>query len=65
MARGEEYIPPPASAEADKNRRMKAVATKLGEMLAKIDADKEINAKDRRSSKRKAEAIASEEAGCT
>ena len=40
------------------------VAKKLRDELAQLEANTEINAKERRSAKRKAEAIAAEESGC-
>ncbi|KAL7429263.1 hypothetical protein ACHAXM_001611 [Skeletonema potamos] len=40
------------------------VAKKLRDELAQLEANTEINAKERRSAKRKAEAIATEETGC-
>lgn len=39
-------------------------AKKLREELSQLEANKDINAKERRSAKRKAEAIAAEESGC-
>mmetsp|Transcript_31700 Transcript_31700/g.48603 ORF Transcript_31700/g.48603 Transcript_31700/m.48603 type:complete len:449 (-) Transcript_31700:35-1381(-) len=61
-ARGEEYQIP-ISDSATNLRKLEA-ASKLSKELEKIETNEELKAKDRRSSKRKAEAIAAEEAGC-
>ena len=78
-ARGEEYeyVAPPkdeseSTSEArndqnddDKDDTVKlAAARKLRKELADIETNQELKSKDRRSAKRRAEAIASEEAGC-
>ena len=70
--RGEEYVAPilnvppldePSNtANQQDSSKLKAV-TKLNKALDSIDKDEEMRAKDRRSAKRKAEAIAIEESG--
>lgn len=69
-ARGEDYIPPvreEPKLEKDKSEaKKKLVAAKtLTAEIQRIDGSEELKAKERRSAKRKAEAIASEESGCT
>lgn len=63
-ARGEEYHEPPESVESKKKARMLPAAVELRKQLHSIEQNETLKAKDRRSAKRKAEAIASEEAGC-
>ncbi|KAL3805805.1 hypothetical protein HJC23_007766 [Cyclotella cryptica] len=78
-ARGESYTPPPPKpttslevSQHDENddndehaMRKSAAAQKLERTLADIDNNVDgLNSKDRRTAKRKAEAIAAEEAGC-
>lgn len=76
-ARGEDYTPPPAPPPALKEEsssktppkssdsKKRSAAKKLLEELARVDAAEDLKAKERRSAKRKAEAIAAEKAGCT
>jgi len=61
-ARGEEYHPP--QLESATNSGKMVAASKLLQELENIDANEKLKAKDRRSARRKAEAIAAEEAGC-
>eukprot|EP00934_Nitzschia_sp_Nitz4_P004469 Nitzschia sp. Nitz4//scaffold328_size19456//6288//7655//NITZ4_008719-RA/size19456-processed-gene-0.16-mRNA-1//-1//CDS//3329547968//4459//frame0 len=72
-ARGQEYTPPPPTEKPDKpvkaapgkpdeNEQRCTIAEKLLKELKEIDESSELKSKDRRSAKRKAEAIASEEA---
>jgi hypothetical protein len=72
-ARGEEYtyVPPPPRPSADKpvegkkkeEQRLGDLAKQLDKELKSIDEDSNLPSKDRRSAKRKAEAVAAEEAG--
>lgn len=75
-ARGEEYVAPPqnagestslleAPAAREQNELRTRAATKLLKELESIESNQELKSKERRSAKRKAEAIASEQAGCT
>lgn len=72
-ARGETYDYTPSAKPADEStnkdeaqRTKAAAAEKLVKTLAEIENNaNNLNSKDRRTAKRKAEAIASEEAGCT
>ena len=69
-ARGEDYVPPVREEsklerdESDAKKKLRA-AKRLSSEIQRIEASEELKAKERRSAKRKAEAIASEEAGCT
>lgn len=70
-ARGETYIPPkqeestePAPNVKSNNTKKLAAAKKLSKELQRIEKTEDLKAKDRRSAKRKAEAIAQEESGC-
>lgn len=73
-ARGEDYVPyvpPPtdftfAVEKADNNdARRLAVARKLRKEMDAVEKNKEMKSKERRAAKRKAEAIAAEETGCS
>jgi hypothetical protein len=71
-ARGEEYVAPPKKEAKDTKKengsggtKQEKVALRLHRELLKIEQDTEMNAKTRRSAKRKVEAIAAEDAGCT
>jgi RNA recognition motif-containing protein len=72
-ARGEEYVyvPPPTDVasegeKADKNdTRRLGIARKLRKELDTVENNEEMKSKERRAVKRKAEAIAAEEAGCS
>ena len=70
-ARGEDYVPPStdftfAVEKADNNdARRLAVARKLRKEMDAVEKNKEMKSKERRAAKRKAEAIAAEEAGCS
>lgn len=69
-ARGEDYVPPVREepelekVESDERKKLGA-AKKLTSEILRIEASEELKAKERRSAKRKAEAIASEESGCS
>lgn len=74
--RGEEYVPPevPEDAEENKqpdkpkdgnNKKLVKAAQKLKKELEAIQNNETLRAKERRSQKRKAEAIAAEAAGCS
>lgn len=71
--RGEEYVapeaPPPSdnakSSDDTPSKKMMTVAQKLHKELMAIQNNDELRAKERRSQKRKAEAIAAEKAGCS
>mmetsp|Transcript_24868 Transcript_24868/g.37074 ORF Transcript_24868/g.37074 Transcript_24868/m.37074 type:complete len:471 (-) Transcript_24868:685-2097(-) len=65
-ARGEayEYTPPSNDTEEDDDNDAKVkAAEKLKKALSEIESNSEMNSKERRTAKRKAEAIASEESG--
>lgn len=73
-ARGDTYVPPQEPPKQDGNeteaqeviQAKVAAAHKLEQALNELEANPEnLNSKDRRTVKRKAEAIAAEEAGCT
>jgi RNA recognition motif-containing protein len=66
-ARGEEYIPPSDVNLAlhDPDSIKLAAAKKLIAEVKRIDEDPNLKAKDRRSAKRRAEAISLEESGCS
>jgi RNA recognition motif-containing protein len=64
-ARGEEYIPPKDLLTQDVFQSSKLTAAKkLLSEIKRIEDDANLKAKERRSAKRKAEAIAQEESGC-
>jgi len=75
--RGEDYVAPEpvetdektgekaAPSPANKDKKMMKAAQKLKKELISIQTNEELKAKERRSHKRKAEAIAVEEAGCS
>lgn len=66
-ARGEEYIAPireePEPPKEAKNEKKLAAAKKLTAEIQRIENSEDLKAKERRSAKRKAEAIAAEESG--
>ncbi len=66
-ARGEEYIAPiqeePEPPKGDKNEKKLAAAKRLTAEIQRIENSEDLKAKERRSAKRKAEAIAAEESG--
>ena len=56
---------PRKTSESKADKKLRAAAVKLKKELAVIQNNDQLKAKERRSQKRKAEAIAAEEAGCS
>ena len=60
----QDEAPPGGTGPSKEDSRKLRAAIKLNRALEAVDKDEDLRAKDRRSAKRKAEAIAAEESGC-